>query len=153
MISHEKSIGAVILRKTEGRVKFLILHYKSGHWDFPKGHVEENESDEETLRREVMEETGITDLKLIPGFNKEVEYSYDAKGNEKIKRIKNEQGTSIKKKVAYYLAETESQDVKISHEHIGYAWLNYGDALERITYDNSKNVLKSANDFSKGLQG
>ncbi|MDZ4384915.1 MAG: NUDIX domain-containing protein, partial [Candidatus Moranbacteria bacterium] len=64
-ISFEKSVGAVVFRKKEtGGKEFLLLHYPSGHWDFPKGHIESGETEEGTLRREVEEETGLKDLKL-----------------------------------------------------------------------------------------
>ena len=64
----EKSAGAIIFRKEEGNLCYLLLHYQSGHWDSLKGHIEKEESMEETVRREVEEETGIKDIKIIPSF-------------------------------------------------------------------------------------
>ena len=63
-MKHEKSAGAVVFRK-EKEPLYLLLHYEAKHWDFPKGHVEENESDNETVKREVEEETGIKDIEII----------------------------------------------------------------------------------------
>lgn len=154
MISFEKSIGAVVFRWQGDTTLFLLLHYRpssrpNGHWDFPKGHREKKEAEDETLRREVFEETGIADLKIIPHFRAQVSYFYRAGKHEKEEREKQGKNVNIMKKVAYYLAETKNKNVKISIEHTGYEWLGYGDALSRITYQKSKNVLKKADKYLK----
>ena len=51
------------------------------------------------------------------------------------------------KQVVYFLAETKEKKVKISHEHIGYEWLNYQDSLERLTHKNAKDILERAYNF------
>lgn len=147
MVSFEKSVGAVLFRRVNNRNKYLLLHYKSGHWDFPKGHMEKGESDWETLAREVKEETGIMDIKIIPGFSKKIGYFYVAKGGERKKRMKGKRGIKIKKQVIYYLAETRGKKVKISFEHTGFRWLDYSQALKIITFKNSKNMLILANNY------
>ncbi|MFZ5500518.1 MAG: NUDIX domain-containing protein, partial [Candidatus Micrarchaeota archaeon] len=53
----EKSCGIVLFSEDGGRL-YLLLHYTAGHWDFPKGHVEADESEAETALRELLEETG-----------------------------------------------------------------------------------------------
>lgn len=144
MFCFEKSAGAAVFKRVGDKIYFLLLHYKSGHWDFPKGHIEKGEDNEQTLRREVEEETEIADLKIMPDFKKCVYYFYRAKGEEKKKRIKSGANINIFKKVTYYLAETKTEEIKISSEHIGYEWLGYEKALERITYRGPKRVLKKA---------
>lgn len=147
MIAFEKSVGAVVFRRSGDNLMYLLLNYRGGHWDFPKGHSEKNESEEETLRREVAEETGIQNLEIIPDFKKQIRYFYRAKDNEKIERKQNGEFINVAKKVIFYLAETETKNVQISFEHLGYCWLGYGDALERLTYKNAKNILKKAQEF------
>lgn len=145
--SFEKSVGAVIFRHNGDVGKYLLLHYESGHWDFPKGHMEEGESEVETLKREVNEETGINKVKILPGFKKQVKYFYKAKGEELKERKKDGRPENVIKRVIYYIAETPEKEVKISYEHKGFEWLDYNNALKRITYKNSKDVLKGANEF------
>lgn len=57
---NEKSCGALVYRKYHGNTEILLIkHLNSGHWSFPKGHVEEGETEVETAIREIKEETGI----------------------------------------------------------------------------------------------
>lgn len=151
MISFEKSVGAVVYRRSDGAVMYLLLHYPSGHWDFSKGHVEKGEKDEETLRREILEETGISDLAVVSNFSAQIRYFYRAGEEEKQKRKKTGKSANVMKKVVYCLAETKAKNIKISPEHIGFEWLGYKDALARITYKNGKTVLQKADKHLKSV--
>lgn len=143
-IAFEKSVGCVIYRKSENDTLFLLVQYRSWQWDFPKGHVESGESEEQTLRREVFEETGIKDLAILPGFRSSVHYFYTAKGNEKKERILQKKGIYIFKNAVYYAAKTSEQQVKIDFENKDYAWLTYDEVCERLTNSGSKKVIKEA---------
>ncbi len=145
--SFEKSVGAVIFYGKGDIKKYLLLHYQSGHWDFPKGHAEEGENEADTLKREAKEETGIAELNIIPGFKKKIRYFYKAGKDEAERRKKEGLALNVVKNVIYYTAEAKTDAVKISFEHTGYEWLNYENALKKITYKNSKGVLKEANNF------
>ena len=118
-------------------VKYLLLHYQAGHWDFVKGNVESGESEKDTVVRELREETGIADAKFVENFREEIEYFY------------RRQGTTIHKEVVFFLIQTRTEEVKISYEHVGYTWLNYQHALEKLTFKNAKNVLQKAHDILK----
>lgn len=147
MIAFEKSAGAVVFRLSDEGIKYLLLHYISGHWDFPKGHIESGESETAALEREVSEETGIKQLDILPNFRSSIRYFYRAKDKEKERRRKEGHSLNVFKKVVYYLAETNESAVRISAEHIGCEWLVYGDAMERITFQNGKRILKKAQCF------
>lgn len=148
----EISAGAVIFRRepsfakaSEGKILYLLLHYQAGHWDFPKGNVEQGEKEEETIKREVAEETGIKDIKIIEGFKEYIKYFYrKTYGLEKKEKKKVPWTFKI---VTYYLAETKTKEVKVSFEHLGYEWLPYEKALEKITYKNVKEILKKAHKY------
>ena len=131
----EKSAGIVLFRNDSSKSEFLLLNYPQGHWDFIKGKVEQNETPHETAIRETKEETGITNIEFIDGFEESVEYDF---------RFKKE---DIHKKVIFFLAKTDEKNIKLSHEHNDYLWLEYNDALKKTTFENAKNVLSKANEF------
>jgi bis(5'-nucleosidyl)-tetraphosphatase len=132
----EISAGAVLHLMDENfEINYLILNYSYGHWDFPKGNVEIGETEIDTIKREVMEETGIVDIKLIEGFRQQISYKYRKKSK------------LVHKTVIYYLAETKSNKVVLSFEHVNFAWLNFDDALNKLSFENSKKVLKNAKEF------
>ena len=128
----ETSAGIVIFRKEGSKKLFLLLHYPSGHWDFVKGKMEKGESTNQTAVRETQEETGITDITFLKEFEEWIEYNFKY------------QGELVQKKVVFFLAETKTKEIKISHEHSGYTWMDYNSAMEKTTFDNAKTVLTKA---------
>ena len=128
----ETSAGIVLFRKEGPKKLFLLLHYPSGHWDFVKGKMEKGETTHETAIRETGEETGITDIVFVENFEEWIEYNFKY------------QGELVQKKVVFFLAETKMKEVKISHEHSGYTWMDYNTAMEKTTFDNAKTVLTKA---------
>ena len=129
---NEVSAGVVIFRE-DSKLLFLLLYYPSGHWDFVKGKIEENENTHQTVVRETKEETGITDLDFVDSFEESIEYDFQYEGE------------LIHKKVIFFLAKTSIEKIKISHEHLDYVWLEFEDALEKTTYQNARSVLSIAN--------
>ena len=128
----ETSAGIVLFRKEDSKNLFLLLHYPSGHWDFVKGKMEEGESTHETAVRETKEETGITDVNFVDDFEEWIEYNFQY------------QKELVHKKVVFFLAETTTKEVNISHEHLDYTWMDYNTAMEKTTFDNAKTVLTKA---------
>lgn len=127
----EKSIGAIVFKDNE----YLLLKYGLGHWGFVKGNVEKGETKEETIFRELKEETGITNAEIITGFEEEIEYYYSLKGDK------------IHKKVIYFLMKSNTKSVKLSYEHDNFEWLPFEKALKKINFRNQINLLKKANKF------
>ncbi len=128
----ETSAGIVLFRKEDSKILFLLLHYPSGHWDFIKGKMEKGESTHETAIRETEEETGITDITFLENFEEWIKYDFQY------------QGELVHKKVVFFLAETKTKEVMISHEHLDYTWMDYNTSMEKTTFDNAKTVLTRA---------
>ena len=105
-LAMETSCGVVLVNFDS----VLLLQYPQGHWDLPKGHVESSDFDKQaTARRELEEETGIDDIVFINGFEHRTTYSFQHKGQ------------LIEKEVWWYLAETETIKIELSHEHQQHA--------------------------------
>ena len=139
----ERSAGAIIFYREEGKIYYLLLNYPSGvkakkdYWDFPKGHIEKGENEAEAAKREVLEETGIKDLKFVEGFKEVNKYFFKL------------QGETIFKTVVYYLTETKEKEVNLSFEHIDFKWLPFVGALDQLSFKNTKDILTKANEFLK----
>ncbi len=128
----QKSCGAVVYRVDGGRRLYLVLHYSEGHWDLPKGHAEPGESEEQTARREIEEETGITQLEFDMAFRKTISYEFEREGKK------------VPKQVVFFMAKTEQEEVRLSSEHLSFAWLPFQQAARKMTYGNAGEVLGEA---------
>ena len=119
----EKSCGCIV-KNNNGEV--LLIHHNAGHWDFPKGHVEEGETEVQTAIREVKEETNI-DVEV------KEEYRYSTKYSPR---------EDIIKEVIYFLAKNISEDKQAQLEEVSEVkWFSIEEAIEKITFDNSRDIL------------
>jgi bis(5'-nucleosidyl)-tetraphosphatase len=130
----ERSAGAILYRESPLGKLYLLLNYPSGHWDFVKGNIEKGETFKQTTLREIKEETGITDVSFVEGFENKVEYHYQRDGE------------LVHKEVVFFLAKTATEHVEISFEHLGFIWLKYNDALKKLTYKTAQSMLKKVNE-------
>jgi len=140
----EESAGAIIYILKNNVPHYLLLHYPSGHWEFARGHNEEGESEEETVRREIREETGLENVKIIPGFKEHTKLIFRRTYNLRPEEKKN--APWIVKIVTLYLAQTNTEDVKISKEHQDFAWLPYEQAHKKLLKKGQR-VLEKAHEF------
>ena len=133
------SVDSVIFGYTEGELKVALIERKkepfAGMWAIPGGFMEGNETVEETALRELKEETGISNIEVIPGYLVTINYSYY---REKVLH---------EKQVDFFLGKVFDINIEISHEHTEFIWASYASALELITFDNARDVLISAESF------
>ena len=124
---YENSCGAIVFN--ENTEKILLVKMHNGNWGFPKGHIENNETKEETAIREVLEETNVR-IKIIPNFEREIKY------------IPNEKTI---KKVTIFMGITQDEEVTIDTSEIeDFKWCTYEEALKLVTYKLQKDVLENA---------
>lgn len=135
-MGREISAGVILVRNRSQR-EYLLLDYGS-HWDFPKGHIEPGEDPQTTAARELQEETGVRDARFVPGFKESMRYFY------------RKAGEGMLKVVIFFLAETPTGEVTLSHEHSGYLWLPYEEAVMRLTFKNARELLAKARAFLDG---
>ena len=135
----ENSAGAVIFREDIER-KYLLLLYKGknfDYWEFSRGRMEKGEDEMKTILREVEEETGIKDMKIIRGFKEKINFYYKKDG-----RI-------IYKDITYVLGKAKNKEIKLSQEHLDFCWVSYEEALNKLKFRNDKEVLKKAEEYLK----
>lgn len=112
--------------KTGGR--YLVVRKNSGEWRLLKGGIEENETEEEALRREIKEEVGISDVKIKEKLDS---YEYEAEG--------------VVHKVSSYFVKTNKEELEILEEELKDArWVTVKTLLEKLKYENEKRMVKKA---------
>ena len=122
-MKQEKSCGCIIINDKK---EVLLVHHNKGHWDFPKGHVEEGETEVETAIREVKEETNI-DVEVNENYRYTTEYSPQE---------------NVMKEVVYFLAKNINNERNAQLEEVSEVkWFKIDEAVEKITYNTSKEIL------------
>lgn len=136
----QRSAGFVIYKKEGRSISYLLLHHGSKYWNFPKGRLEQDEDDLTSARRELAEETGLTDIRILENYKDEYKYDFDV-------TIENGVKEKIYKTAVFYIAEVTDDKVEISDEHIDFGWFDYDTAFKRMFYQEGQDLLKKANKF------
>jgi len=139
MMKYEKSCGAVILKKEDNGIKVLLVQMKNGgHFAFPKGHVEGDETERETATREIMEECSLS-VNFVDGFRESTSYSPKE---------------GVMKEVVYFLATPAKANFTAQEEEIlSIKWESAEKAISAVTYENDKQILKNAIEYFKNKNG
>lgn len=135
----EKSAGAVIVHRA-APIEYLLIF--STYWEFPKGMIDPDESEQDAARREVYEETGL-EVELVGDMREAITYFYRRR----------ESGQLVKKQVVYFLGEARSREVRLSWEHREARWLSYEQAVDLLKYENARSILARAHETVLALTG
>ncbi|MBO4897485.1 MAG: NUDIX domain-containing protein [Clostridia bacterium] len=136
-MKYEKSCGAVIMRKnTDNNIEVLLVSMKNGgHFSFPKGHVEGDETELETAAREILEETKL-EVEFLDGFRMTTGYS---------------PAKDVFKDVIYFAATPVTDEIKKQDaEILDIGWFPAEKAVEKVTFENDKKILTEALQFFAG---
>ena len=131
----EKSCGAIVYTIENEVIKYLLVEEMSGGHSFPKGHMENNETEEETALREIKEETNL-----------EVVLDTDFRVSEQYDPVEK---PGVTKQVVYFLAKYTGEKPCIvrPNEVKTLKSLRIEDAVRSIEHDNKKELLKQADDY------
>ena len=130
--------GVIAVRKESDKFLFLIVDSAKGYWGFPKGHQDAGESETETAKRELYEETGIRDIELT---DKKFLCNY----------IFEYKGEKFDKDVIFFLGFARESRIDIpkefSHEITDARWVDCSEAKKLFDYPHTQKVLKEANEY------
>ncbi len=135
----DQSFGIIPICKEADTYLFCIVQHSEEHWGFPKGHANPGESEEESARRELSEETGMTEVTIIPGASFTQKYVFE------------KEGITYDKSVTYFLGVVPSTITAIPDafktEISEMQWLPYQELRELITYENAKLLLDQVQEY------
>jgi 8-oxo-dGTP pyrophosphatase MutT (NUDIX family) len=124
MIIEEKGCGVVVVIVEEEN-KFLMILHAGGvdNWGFPKGHIEQGETEIETALRELGEETGIIDIEILDFPTILEEYSFEREGKQ------------YHKINTYFIGIVKNKLIKVQETEISdYKWATYKEGLTTFVY-------------------
>jgi bis(5'-nucleosidyl)-tetraphosphatase len=137
----QMAAGIVLFRESAGERLYLLVRSaltRRPIWEFPKGGVEAGETDAQAAERELQEEAGLAlgDYSVMDGFREEERYVFtQGKGDSR---------TLIVKRVVYFLAESHTAQVRISHEAEDYRWAPFEEARRLLRFPGKRVVLERA---------
>jgi len=135
-MKYEISCGGVVFTRKNDQVLYVIVKSLEGYYGFPKGHMKENETEEQTAIREIYEETGLQ-VKIIPGFKTIDEHPIPKK-------------EGVIKRIIYFAVEYDNQEISYQKEELLGAYLmTYKEAMDAFQFESSKRILNEVNNFIK----
>lgn len=127
----QNEAGEVLLLRTD--LDKHVGDNTEAFWDLPGGRVQEGDTIEETLRREVLEESGITDVRidrLIGTFPVDV-------------RLPHSVGQTGLLLSVYSCVANGSKSIRFSEEHSSMGWYSLEEAIDRIKDWMPESVVQS----------
>lgn len=131
-----KSVGAVIVDSTKRKV--LVVHQiKGDYWVFPKGRGKKGETEEQTLRREIYEEVGITDFTVLPYFRESMHYVFVTTSKKKILR-----------EIVYYVIQVKTHAFDVGKDEIQEGkWCSFNEAMQYLKYPGQHELLAKVKSY------
>ena len=136
-MTYEVSCGAVVFTRTDEGLRYVITQSTAGWYGFPKGHMENGETEQQTALREIREEVGL-DVRLLDGFRIVKEHPLPQK-------------PGVMKRVIYFAAEYADQPIRPQPEEVAQAKLmSFDEAMSVFQFENSRDVLRAAKNWLEG---
>lgn len=125
-VVREPTSGGIVWRrnKKDNEIEILLIQDSKDRWTIPKGHIEEGESPRDTAEREITEETGLKEMKVMTWLGK-INFRY------------RRQNSLVLMSTQIYLVQAlgDTDDLKKEEWMNGIGWLKSSDALDKIEYD------------------
>ncbi len=140
-IKRARSAGGVVFQRLPaadpaGDLRVLLLQHETGKWMLPKGTIERGETPEAVAQREVAEETGLRNVRVVADL-----------GEERYTFFWRAENTYYDKTVRYYLMEWLGGEEPLPQREEGFVrceWVTLPEALDRIKYKETRQVVRRA---------
>ena len=124
-IVREPTAGGIVFRKNkQGEVEILLIQDAKDRWTIPKGHIEEGETAQQTAKREIGEEAGLTDVEVL-GWLGKIHFRY-----RRVDRL-----VLMTTQIYLVRAKGDTNAIKKEEWMNGIKWFSFHDALDEIEYE------------------
>lgn len=124
-IVREPTAGGIVFRKNaQNEVEILLIQDAKDRWTIPKGHIEEGETAQQTAKREIGEEAGLTDVDVI-GWLGKIHFRY-----RRVDRL-----VLMTTQIYLVRAKGDTNAIKKEDWMNGIKWFSFHDALDEIEYE------------------
>lgn len=133
-IVREPTAGGVVFRRDkDGNVEILLIQDAKDRWTIPKGHIEEGETAQQTAKREIGEEAGLTNTEVI-GWLGKIHFRY-----RRVDKL-------VLMTTQIYLVRASGDTNAIQKEEWmnGIKWFKFNDALDAIEYEDIGKLMLMA---------
>ncbi len=144
-----QNVAAIIINKNK---KILMCEHAwiDDAWQFPQGGVDDGESEEEAILRELYEEIGTNKLKIISKMSNKLAYKFPYYLKEKYNMMGQEQRFFL---LYFYGKDEEIKfDNQLKPEFKDFEWVDYDEAPRRVIYFKKLSYLKALDFFRAKYQ-
>jgi 8-oxo-dGTP pyrophosphatase MutT (NUDIX family) len=137
----EVSAGGIVFRRVPGQgARYLLIRDSYKNWGFPKGHLEGDESPAQAATRETAEETGLDHL-VLHGPIRVIDWHFRFRGRH------------IHKYCHFFLFESPDGEAcpQVDEGITACQWRPLPEALDLLSYDNARGILKRAGEMVRTL--
>lgn len=131
-VVREPTAGGIVFRHAEknNEIEILLIQDAKNRWTIPKGHIEEGETSKQTAEREIQEETGLKEMKVLNWLGK-INFRYRRQQSLVL----------MTTEIFLVKAQGDTDDLKPEEWMNGIKWFSAAEALDKIEYEDIGKII------------